>query len=93
MLEMEEGDDDTKAKIRLLKSKIKKHNAAHPMESFYSRDTQGKKRKRPNGDVENRGADGGATNSAELGARDYELEPEEIVDEKGGVWTTLSNVR
>ena len=82
MLEMEEGDDDTKAKIRQLKRKIVQHNAKNPMEGFYSEDTQGKKRKCR-----------GATDSAELGARGYELEPEEIVDEKGGVWKILSNVR
>jgi hypothetical protein len=90
---MEEGTEDAEAKIQRLQSRIEQHDKKHPMKAFCTRDTQGSKRKRPNNDVDNRGAGGGATDSAEFGARGYELEPKEIVDESGGVWKRFSNVR
>jgi hypothetical protein len=89
VLETEEGTEDTEAKIRQLQNKIEKHDKQHPMKAFNTRDTRGNKRKRPNSDVDNRGAGGGQC--AELEAHGYELAPQDILDESGGVRKLFSN--
>jgi hypothetical protein len=95
MLEREEETGDTGAKIRQLQKSIEKHNKEHPMQSFNTKDTPGTNN--PQGNKRRRGDDGGGgageTDSAELGAHGYEVEPRDLVDENGIVMESLSDVR
>jgi len=88
MLERDEETGDTEAKIKALQNRINNHDKRFPMKSFNTKDTD--KRKRPDNDVDDRGAggDGGAkgvcaTECAELRAHGYEVEPRDVVDESG----------
>jgi hypothetical protein len=90
MLERDKETEDTETKIQELQERIDDHNEDFPMKSFHTKDTQGNKRKRPDRDVDDQGADGGAggvdaTDCAELGTHGYEVEPREVVDESGNV--------
>ncbi|KAI0254087.1 hypothetical protein BJV78DRAFT_1280483 [Lactifluus subvellereus] len=72
---------DTRAKIGQFKDKILKHNKEFPMKSFYTKDTQGTKRKRA------RTGDGGSAGAGAadcvLKAHGYEVKPEVVVDATG----------
>ena len=90
MLESEGEIGNIRAKIEELQSRIKQF----PMKSFYAEDTN--KGKRLDSDISSRGASergGGATEDAELGAHGYEVEPQVIVDNKGGVIEPFFKVR
>jgi hypothetical protein len=92
MLESEGEIGNTRAKIEELQNMIRQF----PMKSFYTEDTN--KRKRLNSEITDRGASGragggGAPEYAELGAHGYEVEPQVIVDDKGGVFEPLFKVR
>jgi len=85
MVERDGEIGNTIAKIEYLQREINKLD----MQTFYSKDVN--KRKRPD-DVGDRGTGGngrarrgGGTDCAELGAHGYEVEPQEMVDEKGYV--------
>ena len=97
ILEREDEIGDTKAIIKELQKKIEA-----PMKTLYSKETtnnKGKnKRKRLDGGIGDRGAGrrargGGTTDCAELRAHDYNVEPEDIVDESGGVFKAFFKVR
>jgi hypothetical protein len=90
MVERDGEIGNTIAKIEELQNKINQLD----MQTFYSKYVN--KRKRPDGDVGDRGTNGhgrawhgGATDceelGAELGAHGYEVEPQEIKDENGYV--------
>lgn len=96
MVEMEGGWGNEGDEIRQLQDQIMQHHKKHPLKSFYTKDSPGNKRKRPNNGTDNQGTDGGAggvnpTNFAELEAHGYEVEPraEEVGDGKGGVMIPL----
>jgi len=98
-LEKDEETEDAEAEIQRLQEAIMRHDKKHPIKSFYTKDNNNK-RKRPNNDVDNRGAGEGAggvsaTDVAVLGAHGYEvkLQAGDIVDEKGGVIKAPSRVR
>jgi hypothetical protein len=98
VLEREKYTEDTEAKIRQLKDKIEKHNKVYRMESFHTKDTRGNNTQGNNsqGNRRKRGDGGaGATDSAELGAHGYEIEPRDFVDDSGIVYESFSssNVR
>jgi hypothetical protein len=79
VLEREEESEDTETKIRQLQNEVEKHNKGR-MKSFHTGDR-----------------DAGATDcaelEAELEAHGYEVEPRDFVDESGGVFKPLSDVR
>ena len=101
MLETEETDDTTEAIVQQLQNRIEEHNVVYPMESFHiknTKDTRMKKRKRLNGDVDDPGAGGSvggvdATDCAQLRAHGYDIEPRDVIDERGNVIIKVSYVR
>jgi hypothetical protein len=95
MLEEEEEAEDTQKEIKELQLQIKQRS----LKSLYTKDdanTKGKKRKR-SGAGDGAGGRGGAAgvgagDSADLRARGYEVEPEDIVDDSGIVYELLFKV-
>ena len=83
MLERDKEIGDTEATINELQTRINKHNKKFPMKSFHARMNR---RKRSDSDVPGRSAGGAdASDSAELEAHEYEVEPQDVVDEDGNV--------
>jgi N-acetyl-anhydromuramyl-L-alanine amidase AmpD len=99
VLESEENNDTTKAMIQELKDRIEEYSYKYPMGSLNTRkhteDSRKTKRKHTDGNASTGGtaAAEDATGCAELAAYGYEVEPGEIVDEKGNAMITFSKVR
>jgi serine/threonine protein kinase len=94
-LEVEDKENrDTRAKIDQLKHKIELNVKKFNLKSFYH--TQGTKKKCVRTDDVDSASDGGddtdTADCAELGAHDYKVEPQVIVDESGGTWEPLFEV-
>lgn len=103
VLERDEENEDTKVKIRYCQDNIKQHNMKYPMKlphikDALGNDAQGNKKKREDGERPSGNAGGvSETDYAELGAYGYEVEPQDIEDERGyaimsffKVWQPLS---
>jgi hypothetical protein len=85
----EEGNGDTTTRLRRFSSVLKNDSERFGIKSFYAKDGQQtwRKRRRTEEDCNDSGQ-----YAKELNVHGYEVESEDITDEKGGETTSFSNV-